>query len=163
MMRILKSPLLRVPLVLTVTGILCRVLTYIISFIHVRIQMAKGPNPVTGAYEIGSGNVTVIIAVIAFLLFWIAGWRYLQHMTFRQIFISASIMVVWYTLLLTVEQVSQAMGSYPMWVYTLYATHESCGWVDQLLVRIFDQVSIPVVIPGLFTPYLYLIFGRRTT
>jgi len=162
-MRILKSPLLRVPLVLTVTGILCRFLTYTLGFIWGRIQMSKGPDPVTGAYEIGSGNVTVIIAVIAFLLFWLAGWRYLQHMTFRQIFASATIMVVWYALLLTVEQVSQAMGDYPLWVHTLYATHESCMWMDQLMFRIFDQVSVPVVIPGLFTPYLYLVFGRRST
>ena len=162
-MRILKSPLLRVPLVLTVTGIICRFLTYTLGFIWGRIQIARGPNPVTGAYEIGSGNVTVIIAVIGFLLFWLAGWRYLQHMTFRQIFASATIMVIWYALLLTAEQLLQAMGSYPMWVYTLYATHESCAWVDQLLIRIFDEVSVRVMILGLFAPYLYLVFGRRTT
>ena len=84
-------------------------------------------------------------------------------MTFRQIFASATIMVIWYALLLTVEPLLQTMGSYPMWVYTLYATHESCAWVDQLLIRVFDEVSVRTVIPGLFAPYLYLIFGRRTT
>ena len=162
-MRILKSPPLRVPLVLTVTGVICRILTYTWGFVLGRIQIAHGPDPVTGAYTVGSGNLAIVLSVIAFLLFWLAGWRYLQHMTFRQIFASASIMVVWYTLLLTAEQVLQARGSYPLWVHTLYATHESCRWTDQLLFRIFDEVSVRTVIPGLFTPYLYLIFGRRST
>ena len=163
MMRILKSPILRVPLVLSITGILCRILTYILSFIWTRIQIAHGPDPVTGTYTSGSGGLTIVLSVIACLLFWAAGWRYLQHMTFRQIFASATIMVIWYALLLTAEQLLQAMGSYPMWVYTLYATHESCAWVDQLLIRIFDEVSVRVMILGLFAPYLYLVFGRRST
>ena len=146
-----------------VTGVICRMRSYILGFIWARIQIARGPDPVTGAYTVGSGNLTVVLSVIAFLLFWLAGWRYLQHMTFRQIFASATIMVVWYALLLIVEQVSQAMGDYPMWVHTLYATHESCMWMDQLMFRIFDEVSVRAVIPGLFTPYLYLVFGRRST
>ena len=162
-MRILKSPLLRVPLVLTVTGILCRILTYILTFIWTRIQIAHGPDPVTGAYTFGSGGLMIVLSVISFLLFWAAGWRYLQHMTFRQIGASATIMVIWFALLLTTEQLFQAAGDYPMWVYTLYATHESCSWVDQLLIRIFDEVSVQAMIPGLFSPYLYLIFGRRST
>ena len=162
-MRILKSPLLRVPLVLTFTGILCRILSYLGGFIWGRIQIARGPDPVTGAYTVGSGNLTIVLSVIAFLLFWLAGWRYLRHMTFRQILASATIMVVWYALLLTAEQVLQARGGYPLWVHTLYATHESCMWVDQLMFRFFDEVSVRAVIPGLFTPYLYLVFGRRST
>lgn len=162
-MRILKSPLLRVPLVLTVTGVICRWLSYFLGSIWARIQIAHGPDPVTGAYTFGSEELPIVLTVIAFLLFWAAGWRYLQHMTFRQLFASSTVMVVWYALLLTTEQLLQAQGSYPMWVYTLYATHESCMWMDQLMFRIFDQVSVPVVIPGLFTPYLYLVFGRRST
>ena len=162
-MRILKAPLLRVPLVLTVTGVICRILTYILGFIWGRIQIARGPDPVTGSYVLTTGAVTVIVAVIGFVLFWSAGWRHLQHMTFRQIAASATIMVVWFAALLTIEQVSQALGDYPLWVHTLYATHESCMWVDQLMFRILDEVSVPAVIPGLFTPYLYLVFGRRST
>ena len=162
-MRILKSPLLRVPLVLTLTGILCRILTYSLGFIWGRIQIAQGADPVTGAHTVGSGNLMVVLSVIAFLLFWIAGWRYLQHMTFRHLFASATIVVVWYALLLTAEQLFQAMGDYPMWIHTLYATHESCMWMDQLMFRIFDEVSVRTVIPGLFAPYLYLVLGRRST
>ena len=67
-MRILKSPILRVPLVLSITGILCRILTYILSFIWTRIQIAHGPDPVTGAYTFGSGGLTIVLSVIACLL-----------------------------------------------------------------------------------------------
>ena len=65
--------------------------------------------------------------------------------------------------LLAWEQLSQAMGGYSMWVYRLYATTDAMRWATQILTRVFDEVSVPVVLPYIFTPYLYLLFGRRKT
>lgn len=160
-MDLLKKPLLRVPLVLGGAGILCRLLTYLLSFISVRIQMAGGPDPVTGAYTISSGHTTQIVSVIAFFLFWAAGWKFLRGLSRKQIFLSASVMVIWSGLLLAWEQVSQAMGGYSLWVYRLSATTEATMWTTQLLIRIFDRVSLPAVMPAVFTPYLYLLLGNR--
>lgn len=161
-MELWKKPLWRVPLVLAGCGVVCRMLTYLISFVSVRIQMAQGPDPVTGAYNISSGYSTQIVAIISCLLFWIAGWRFVRELTRKERFLSATIMVLWGAALLAWEQISQAMGSYSMWCYRLYATTEAMMWVDQILIRVFDQVSVPVMIPGLFAPYLYLLFGQRT-
>ena len=52
------------------------------------------------------------------------------------------------------------MGGYSLWVHYLYATTEASSWVSQLLFRLFDQVSWPLVVPALLTPYLYLLLGK---
>lgn len=158
-METLKRPLWRVPVVLGCTGLLCRVLTYILGFIWGRMQIARGPVP-DGAYVLTGGYVTEIIAVISFLLFWLAGWRFVRGLTRREIFLSASIMTVVNAALLAWEQLSQTAGGYSLWAYRLYALAEGKGWVDQILFHLFDTVSLPLVIPGLFAPYLYLVFGK---
>ena len=67
-MEFLKRPIWRVPLVLCATGLLCRLITYLYSFVSVRIQMAQGPDPVTGAYSISFGHASVVLSAVAFLL-----------------------------------------------------------------------------------------------
>ncbi len=161
-MEVLKRPSWRIPLVLSGVGLLCRALTYILGLIWGRIQIAQGPGP-DGSYVLTTGYTTEIIAAISFLLFWLAGWRFVRGLTRREIFRSASIMVLLNAALLAAEQISQRVfGAYSMTVYRLYALTEGTMWVDQLLIHLFDTVSIPVLIPGLFTPYLYLALGNRS-
>lgn len=160
----LKRPIWRVPLVLGITGVGLRILTFIVSFISVQVQRAKGPDPVTGAYNITSGYVTEIMAVAAFVVFWAAGWKFVRGLSRRQVVCSATIMVVWHAALLALEQWCMATSNWDLYlslVYRLWATVETTGWVDQILIRVFDQVSVPVMIPGLFTPYLYLFLAKR--
>ena len=160
-MELLKKPVLRVPLVLALTGVLCRALRYAVIMVWTRVQMAQGPDPVTGAYEISVGPVGTVLDVLCFALFWIAGWLFVRELTRKQIFLSATIMAVWLGVLLAWEQLSQALGGYSIWVHRLYATQESVSWAVQLLVWIFDEVSVPVVLPSILTPYLYLLLGKR--
>lgn len=54
-MELLKVPVLRVPLVPALTGILCRALRFLVILIGRRVQIALGPDPVTGASEIPAG------------------------------------------------------------------------------------------------------------
>ena len=161
-MKALGKPIWRVPVVLGGAGLLCRALTYILSLIWGRIQIAQGPGP-DGSYVLTTGYTTEIIAVISFLLFWLAGWRFVRGLPRREIFLSATIMVLLNAVLLAAEQISQQVfGTYSMIVYRLYALTEGTMWADQLLIHLFDTVSIPVLIPGLFTPYLYLVLGNRS-
>ena len=154
-------PLWRVPAVPALTGLLYRCLTYVVGLIWGRIQMAQGPNPATGAYELTTGYTTEIMAVVAFLLFWAAGGNLVRGLSRKEIFLSATIMVVWHGLLLALEQLSQAMGGCSIWLYRLSATGEAEDWTTQILVRVFDQFSVPVVLPAILTPYFYLILGKR--
>lgn len=160
-METLKKPVWRVPLVLGTLGLICRSLAYVLGMIWGRIQIARGPGP-EGAYTLTSGHVREILSVISFLLFWWAGRRFVRGLTRREIFASATIMAVVYAALLAAEQISQhVFGTYSMAVYRLYALAEAKGWVDQLLFRLFDTVSVPLAVPGLFAPYLYLLFGKK--
>lgn len=163
-MEILKKPIWRVPLVLGITGIGLHFLTFIVAFISVQVQKAQEPDPVTGAYNITGGYVTEIMAVIAFAVFWAAGWKFVRGLGRKELFLSATVMVVWKALLLALEQWCMAVSNYDLYfslVYRLWATVETTGWVDQILFRVFDQVTIPVIIPGLFAPYLYLFLAKR--
>ena len=86
-------------------------------------------------------------------------------MTRRELFWSATIMVLVFAALLAAEQISQhVFGTYSLTVYRLYALAEGKGWVDQLFFRLFQALgnsSLLWVIPGVLAPYLYLIFGRK--
>lgn len=156
-----KKPLWRVPVVLGGLGLLCRLLTFILSFAWGRIQIARGPGP-DGSIVISSGCLSEIMTVLGCLLFWWAGWRFVRGLTRREIFWSASIMVLVNAALLAAEQTSQhVFGTYSMAVYHLYALADGKSWVDQLLFRLTGTVSLPMAIPGLFAPYLYLVFAKK--
>ena len=158
---ILEKPLWRVPVVLGGLGLLCRLLSFILSFAWGRIQIARGPGS-DGSVVLTTGYVGEIVTVIMFLLFWLVGWRFVRGLTRREIFRSASIMVLVNAALLAAEQISQhVFGTYSMTVYHLYALADGKSWVDQLLFRLTGTVSLPMAIPGLFAPYLYLVFAKK--
>jgi len=163
-MKFSPKNLLRIPVVLTILGVLERILTFLLSFIWVQIQKAQGPDPITGVYEISSGHLTEIMAIIGFVLFWAAGWKFVRKLTKKQIFISATIMAVWYALLLGLEQWTMATSNYDLYfalVYRLWVTLEGMSWSSQLLVWLFGDVSLPVMLPAVLTPYLYLLLGQK--
>lgn len=160
-MDFLRRPIWRVPLVLGALGLVCRCLTYVLGLTWGLIQRARGPGP-DGSIVLTTGYLSVIMAVISFLLFWWAGWRFLRGMTRRELFWSATIMVLVFAALLAAEQISQhVFGTYSLTVYRLYALADGNRWVDQLFFRLTGQVSVSTVLPGIFAPYLYLIFGRK--
>lgn len=160
-----KKPLCRVPVVLGGLGLLCRLLSFILSFVWGRIQIARGPGP-DGSVVITTGYVGEIVTVMMFLLFWWAGWRFVRGLTRREIFWSASIMVLVNAALLAAEQISlHVFGNYSMTVHHLYALADGKSWADQLFLRLFlalGSTSSLWVIPGIFAPYLYLIFGKKS-
>ena len=163
-MEIWKKSIFRVPLVLGALGILTRFLHFAGGVIWGAIQRLQGPGP-DGTFVITTGYVTEIVSVITFLLFWWAGWRFVRGLTRRQIFCSASIMVLLNAALLAAEQIcQQVFGTYSLTVYRLYALTEGTMWMDQIFLRLFQAAglsSILWVVPGIFAPYLYLIFGKK--
>ena len=76
-MDFLRRPIWRVPLVLGALGLVCRCLTYVLGLTWGLIQRARGPGP-DGSIVLTTGYLSVIMAVISFLLFWWAGWRFLR-------------------------------------------------------------------------------------
>lgn len=151
-----KRPLWRVPIILACTGLICRLMTYLASFVWVRMQLAKSVEIIT------TGYLTEMMSVVAFVLFWAAGWRFLRGLSRREIFQSATIMVVWGLLLLAGEQLLWAAMP-ELWsvIYRLQATTDSTMWVHRLLIHATGTVSVPLAAVSAFAPYLYLVLGRK--
>lgn len=160
-MEFYKTPLWRVPVVLGTLGIFCRILSLGGGILWGTYLRAQGPDPETGKIILSSGPVPAIVAVVSCVLFWWAGWRFVQGLTRRQIFLSATIMVVFHAVLLAAEQIGQSMGGYPLTVYHLYALTEGTLWVSQLLIRLFDDWSLLLACVSVLAPYLYIVFGKK--
>ena len=165
-MELWKRPIWRVPLVLAALGVLNRLLSLAGGVIWGSIQRARGPGP-DGITVLTTGYLSEIVAVLGCLLFWWAGWRVLRGLTRREIFRSATVMVLVNAAWRAAEQIGQAVtGSYPLWVYHLWVLEEGSGWVNQLFLRLFQALgstSLLWVIPGIFAPYLYLVFGVKAS
>lgn len=163
-MEVWKKPIWRVPLVLVVLGFINRLLSLAGGLVWGSIQRARGPGP-DGSIVISTGYLSEVVAVLGCLLFWWAGWRFVRGLTRREVFWSASIMVLVNAALLAAEQIGQAAaGSYPLWVYRFWFLAEGSGWVSQVFFRLFQALgstSSLWVVPGVFAPYLYLIFGKK--
>lgn len=160
-----KKPIWRVPLVLGALGFINRLLSFSGGLIWGAVQRARGPGP-DGSIVITTGYLSEIVSVVGVLLFWWAGWRFVRGLTRREIFWSASIMVLVNAALLAAEQISlHVFGNYSMAIYHLYALADGKSWADQLFLRLFlalGSTSSLWVIPGIFAPYLYLIFGKKS-
>ncbi|MEG2175421.1 MAG: hypothetical protein RRY97_00995 [Oscillibacter sp.] len=102
-----------------------------------------------------------LIAILAFVVFWAAGWRFLRGLTRKEIFLSAAIMVGLQLLLLAWEQIAQAHGPYSTAVYYLWAFTESQGWMSRILFLLTGQVTAALAIPPQFTPFFYLLLGQK--
>lgn len=156
-MESLKKSLWRVPLVCAGTGLLCRVLNFLIVFVVTRIRMAQAPDaPIT----VGMG-LNTLLSALAFVLFWAAGWLFLRELTRKERFFSATLLVVFQLCLLAWEQIAQAHGAYPMAVYYLWAITESQNWLSWVIFLLTDTVSVPLAVAAQFTPYLYLLLPRK--
>lgn len=158
-MRWHKQALWRVPLVCAGAGLVCRVLNFLIVFVVTRIRIAQAPDAPIG---IGPG-LNALLAALAFVLFWAAGWLFLRDLTRKERFFSATLLVAFQLCLLAWEQLAQAQGAYPMAVYYLWTITESQNWLSWLLFLLTDAVNVPLAIAVQFTPYLYLLLPHKTS
>ena len=155
-----KRPVFRVPLVLMALGVVCRIVSFFAGYLWGSYLHAQGPDPETGIFYLSAGPTTAIMILVSCLLFWWAGWRFVRGLSRRQVFLSASIMTAISAVLLAAEQIAQAMGNYPMWLFHLYSLAEGSQWVMLLLAHLFNA-GISTAVVSIFAPYLYLIFAKK--
>lgn len=162
-MNIRKKALWRVPLICIVAGII----SSISILLFARFTIVTLPD---GVVTTDNFRVLIIYGVLFFATLFIGGLRFCRHMTRKELFASASIMVLYGIILLIVQQVSQELivqqGSQAgasilvgLTIY-LFLPFEWCGLISQLLIQLGIGV-LPAVVISMFTPYLFVLFGRK--
>ncbi len=145
--------LLKLPYYATIAGIILR-----LSYFTVIPRLIQGANQEN--METTFFFLQLLFSVILFMGIGILLRKGYDRKTF---FKSATLLVVYFTVLLIIEQTTQYFGVYSMLVYYLYLPSEVFSWIILLLVRIFPRENMTwiIVIPSILAPYLLVLFAKK--
>ncbi len=151
-----KKYIWKVPLFCVVSGIaMFRVAVFLLSRFAI-VTLADG--------TITSDNTRALIVygVIFLTTLLIGGLFIFRNMTKKEIFLSASILVV-FTLTMVLIQWAFNLTTGPSAIFFVYVSqiYEWSTIVPQLLYKLNDNIWLGGVINS-FTPYLFILFGRKS-
>lgn len=156
-----KHTIWRVPAAMFLSGIIARAAGVPVA--HLFNQMENGSYTISPMYD-------SFMNILRLALFLAAGWLLLRGLSRRSIFRSATIMAAYSALALAVEQVGQALigADILSLTYYLYIPKSGSYILTSLLFRLAPEGFphwgyVLLAVPSCFFPYLYLVFGRKST
>jgi hypothetical protein len=151
-----KETLWKVPLFCVVAGISVYILCV---YVLLRLAIVNLPDGV-----ITSDNTRVLIIYGALFLgtLLIGGLVFLRDMTRKEIFLSASIVVLYGVILIIIQWAfNLTTGHGAIWTIYLFLPFEWCSVVPQIFFRLNDNLWLGAMVQVL-TPYLFVLFGRKS-
>ncbi|PKM49694.1 MAG: hypothetical protein CVV02_14560 [Firmicutes bacterium HGW-Firmicutes-7] len=147
-----KNKVLRIPIISVVTGIIISIISTSSVFI-----IARGTNE----WTIMMGDIILYVEVaLSVVLFITTGLLYLKDMSKKDILRSSLIVVIYYVLLVGLEQLLIMLGKYPIAIIWLFTPLRLYGVIHQVLLRL-DIMSVwSGLILSIVAPFLYVIFGK---
>jgi len=149
----LKNKLLRVPLVSLVTGLILSAIEH-----NVVLRMVKDSTEWT--LKMGD-TVYYFSLVLCVVLFIAAGLFCFKDMTKKEIAKSASLVVLYQIIVLVAEQLFQMFASYSITFMYLFVPVSLYTTLYQMLLKNLPLSSFILIIPSMFTPYLFILFGNK--
>ena len=123
-----------------------------------RFAIVTGPD---GGLSSDEGRVLLIYGCV-FAAGLIIGGAYLfTRLTRKEIFTSATIMVVYQLLIILLNTVLSSSGRLAMTFYYLSMAGEWCSFVPLVLYRLTGSLILSDVL-GAFTPYALVLFGKKS-
>ena len=155
-MNIQKKTLWKVPLFCGIAG----VLVYILSvYILLRLAIVRLPD---GVITADNTRVLIIYGALFVGTLLIGGLVFLRNMARKEIFFSASIVVLYGAILIFIQWAfNLTTGPGAIWMIYLFRPFEWCSVVPLIFFRINDNFWIGVAVQVL-TPYLFVLFGKRS-
>lgn len=157
-----KHTIWRVPAAMFLSGIIARAVSVPVAHLFI-YQMEDGSYTISSMYD-------SCMDILRLALFLAAGWLLLRGLSRRSIFRSATIMAAYSALVLAVEQIGQALigADILSLTYYLYIPKSGSYILTSLLFRLAPEGFphwgyVLLAIPSCFFPYLYLVFGRKST
>ncbi|MEA4973041.1 hypothetical protein SDC9_144370 [bioreactor metagenome] len=137
----------------TVAGIILRISDYAIAYALIKS---------TGELSAIANTVGVILSIVAVV---IIGMKLRKEYDRKMFIKAATVLVVYSIVIFTIERIAQYFNSYSLITYRLCIPTEMFFPIDLLLMQI-NIAGIPtwvLFIPSLFAPYLFVLFGKKST
>lgn len=153
-MKTSKSKLWKVPLYCIFVGVIA---FYIVVNFLGKFMVTTLPD---GRITLDNTHALIIHGVIFILALIVGGLVFFRNMTRKEIFFSASIIVV-FGLIVTLTQWVFNLTTGPGTIFFIYASlaFEWSSIVPQLLYRVNENLWLGAFI-GNLTPYLFILFGK---
>ena len=149
-----KKTLWKVPVFCVVAGIIAY---YLIVSILGRFAVVTLPD---GSISINSTK-SLLISGVLLLAALLAGKWFLRGMTCKELFFSASIVVLYGLILLLVQWAFQlTTGPAAVWLVYLFRPFEWCSAVGQALFKLTDHLWLSSMLE-MFSPYLLIVLGKK--
>lgn len=153
MRNLIKSKIWRIPLVSILTGIIISSVSFISTYI-----IAKG----TKEWTLAMGDTVFWIGIIlTIILFLITGLFCFRDMSKVDITKSATVVVLYYIVIIGFEQLLIFMGQYPLILIGLYTPVRIYSVIYQVILR-FTVLPVWIgLLPSIISPFLYVVFGKK--
>lgn len=149
-----KNYIWKVPLFCVISGI--------IDFhLSVRMLLWSIVRLPDGTVTSDNTKVTIVYAIIFVACLLIGGFVFFRKMTKEEIFYSTSIFVVYGLLLALIQKLFHiTSGVAALWMIYLWRPFEMFTFVSQLLINLGVNIWGTILIE-IFTPYLFILFGKK--
>lgn len=149
---VIKSKIWRILLISIMIGIIISIITFVSTYF-----IAKGTNEWT--LEMGN-TVFWIDVILATVLFILTGLFCLRDMGKMDIAKSATVVVIYYIVIIGLEQLLLSVGQYPFILLWLFIPVRLYSVIYQMLLR-FTEISVWIgLLPSIIAPFLYVVFGK---
>jgi hypothetical protein len=151
----MEGILLKLPFLTLIGGIILRIVDFITASILVKGTTVWTLEMGTTVFYIRLTITIILCIVIVVILHKIYDRKTLAK--------SATLLVVYSIAIFALEQVTQNFAAYNMIIHWLYLPVEIFTIITSILARVFVTESLhwTYVIPSLFAPYLFVLFGKN--
>ena len=152
----MNKKLLKLPVLTLIGGIILRIIAYITA-----LTLIRGTSEWTLEMGTTAFYIQLVISIILFVVIGIILHTIYNRKTFVK---SATLLVIYSIIIFALEQITQYFGTYSMIIYWLYLPVEIFTIITSVLARVSTAESINwmYVIPSLFAPYLFVLFGKKS-
>lgn len=155
-MDIRKNTFWKVPLYCIVAGILVYILC-----VYYLLQLAIVKHP-DGVITTDNTRVLIIYGALFLGTLLIGGLVFFRGMTRKEIFFSASILVIYGVILIFIQEAfNLTTGPVAFLMMILFRPFEWSSFVVQIFFRLSNNLWIGVVLQVL-APYLFVLFGKKS-
>lgn len=150
----MNKKLIKLPIVTLIIGILLRISQFATGYF-----LALG----TTEWTLEMGNTTFYINLLLSIVLFIIGGISLHRTDKTSLAKSATILVIYYVLMLALEKVTQNFGVY-MIIYWLFLPVELFTTITSVIVKISpaEEIYWIYVLPSIIAPYMFIIFGENS-